>query len=51
MFTDIKKFLNLVYHLIRTLKEISLFVVLIFECLFPQDQSAGSYFAKQGQIL
>ena len=39
------KFLNQGYHLIRTLKEISLFVVLIFGCLFPQSQFAGSYFA------
>ena len=30
----------------RTLKEISLFLVLIFGCLFQQNQSAGSYFAK-----
>ena len=39
------KFINFVYHLIRTLKQISLFLVLIFGCLFPQNQSAGSYFA------
>ena len=39
------KSLNQVYHLIRTLRQISLFLVLIFGCFFPQNQSAGSYFA------
>ena len=39
------KFLNLVCHLIRTLKYISLFLVLIFGCVLAQNQSVGSYFA------
>ena len=34
----------MMYNLIRTWQEISLFLVLIFGCYFPQNQSAGSYF-------
>ena len=33
------------YHLRRTLKEISVFLILVFGCRFPKNQSAGSYFA------
>ena len=35
---------NILYHLIRTWKAISLFSVLIFGCTIPKYQSVGSYF-------
>ena len=38
------KFLNQLYNL-KNIEEISLYLVLIFGCLFLQNKSAGSYFA------